>query len=54
MTLSSLFTAWLQQQAATGAGVLAIRPELGGLSLDEAGDSLELFAREVLPVIQKL
>ena len=44
----------LQQQAATGAGVLAIRPELGGLSLDEAGDSLELFAREVLPVIQKL
>src|SRR4030095_13845697 len=42
------------QQAATGAGVLAIRPELGGLSLDEAAEGLELFAREVLPVIHCL
>jgi alkanesulfonate monooxygenase SsuD/methylene tetrahydromethanopterin reductase-like flavin-dependent oxidoreductase (luciferase family) len=44
----------IQQQAATGAGVLAIRPELGGLSLDEAADSLELFSREVLPIVAKL
>lgn len=44
----------VQQQGATGAGVLAIRPELGGLSLDEAADSLDLFAREVLPVVRKL
>jgi alkanesulfonate monooxygenase SsuD/methylene tetrahydromethanopterin reductase-like flavin-dependent oxidoreductase (luciferase family) len=43
-----------QQQAATGAGVLSIRPELGGLSLDEAADSLELFAREVLPTVRQL
>jgi alkanesulfonate monooxygenase SsuD/methylene tetrahydromethanopterin reductase-like flavin-dependent oxidoreductase (luciferase family) len=44
----------IQQHAATGAGVLAIRPELGGMSLDEAADGLALFAREVLPVVQKL
>lgn len=44
----------LQQREATGAGVLSIRPELGGLSLDEAAESLDLFAREVLPVIRKL
>ena len=38
----------------TGAGVLVIRPEMGSMSLQEVGDGLELFAREVLPTVQKL
>jgi alkanesulfonate monooxygenase SsuD/methylene tetrahydromethanopterin reductase-like flavin-dependent oxidoreductase (luciferase family) len=41
----------LSQRAATGAGVLVIRPELGDMSLDEVADGLELFAREVLPTV---
>jgi alkanesulfonate monooxygenase SsuD/methylene tetrahydromethanopterin reductase-like flavin-dependent oxidoreductase (luciferase family) len=41
----------LEQRAACNAGVLVIRPELGRLTLDQVGDSLELFAREVLPVL---
>lgn len=43
----------LRQREASGAGVLIIRPELGGLSLESAAEGLELFAREVLPVVQK-
>jgi alkanesulfonate monooxygenase SsuD/methylene tetrahydromethanopterin reductase-like flavin-dependent oxidoreductase (luciferase family) len=42
------------QQQATGAGVLVIRPEQGNMSLREAGDSMELFAGEVLPAIRAL
>jgi alkanesulfonate monooxygenase SsuD/methylene tetrahydromethanopterin reductase-like flavin-dependent oxidoreductase (luciferase family) len=42
------------QQQATGAGVLVIRPEMGALSLDEVIDGLELFAKEVLPVVHSL
>lgn len=44
----------ISQHAATGAGVLSIRAELGGTSLDQAAANLELFAREVLPVVRKL
>jgi alkanesulfonate monooxygenase SsuD/methylene tetrahydromethanopterin reductase-like flavin-dependent oxidoreductase (luciferase family) len=44
----------VQQQKATGAGVLVIRPEMGSLSLDEVADELDLFAKEVLPVVRKL
>ena len=44
----------VEQQKATGAGVLIIRPEMGSLSLDEVADELALFAREVLPVVRKL
>ena len=42
------------QQRATGAGVLVIRPEMGALGLDEVLDGLELFAKEVLPVVHSL
>jgi alkanesulfonate monooxygenase SsuD/methylene tetrahydromethanopterin reductase-like flavin-dependent oxidoreductase (luciferase family) len=42
------------QQKATGAGVLVIRPEMGSMSLQEVTDGLDLFAREVLPIVQKL
>jgi len=42
------------QQRATGAGMLVIRPEMGNMPLDEVTEGLELFAREVLPVVQKL
>ncbi|MBM2811100.1 MAG: luciferase-like monooxygenase [Chloroflexi bacterium] len=41
----------LRQRHATGAGVLIIRPELGCISMDQAADGLELFAREVLPTV---
>jgi alkanesulfonate monooxygenase SsuD/methylene tetrahydromethanopterin reductase-like flavin-dependent oxidoreductase (luciferase family) len=45
----------LEQRVASGnPGVLVIRPEIGSMSLDEVGDGLELFAREVLPVLRKL
>lgn len=44
----------LDQQRATGAGVVIIRPELGDMSLQEVGDGLELFAREVLPVLRRV
>jgi alkanesulfonate monooxygenase SsuD/methylene tetrahydromethanopterin reductase-like flavin-dependent oxidoreductase (luciferase family) len=44
----------VQQQAACNVGVLIIRPELGASSLDEVAKGLELFAKEVLPVVQKL
>jgi alkanesulfonate monooxygenase SsuD/methylene tetrahydromethanopterin reductase-like flavin-dependent oxidoreductase (luciferase family) len=43
-----------EQQRATNAGVLVIRPEMGNMSLQEAGDGMELFAREVLPAIRDL
>ena len=43
----------LRQRETTGAGVLLIRPEMGGLSLEAAAEGLELFAREVLPVVHK-
>ena len=41
----------LAQQRATGAGMLIIRPELGDMTIQDVGDGLELFAREVLPVL---
>jgi alkanesulfonate monooxygenase SsuD/methylene tetrahydromethanopterin reductase-like flavin-dependent oxidoreductase (luciferase family) len=44
----------IAQQKATGAGVLVVRSELGSISLAEALEGLELFAREVLPVVQRL
>jgi alkanesulfonate monooxygenase SsuD/methylene tetrahydromethanopterin reductase-like flavin-dependent oxidoreductase (luciferase family) len=44
----------IQQQQQTGAGVLVIRPEMGALTLDQVADELELFAKEVLPVIKNL
>ena len=45
----------VEQHAACGRpGVLVIRPEIGSMSLDEVGDGLELFAKEVLPVVRKL
>ncbi len=50
----SLTEAIIAQQKATGAGVLVLRPEMGALSLDEVEDGLELFAREVLPVVRSL
>jgi len=43
----------LHQREVTGAGVVAIRLELGDVNLDEVTDNLELFAREVLPVLRK-
>src|SRR5205814_9408030 len=43
-----------EQQKETKAGVLIIRPEMGNMSLQEAGDGMELFAREVLPAIRDL
>ena len=44
----------IAQQKETGAGVLVIRPEMGSMTLQEVGDGLDLFAREVLPTVQKL
>jgi hypothetical protein len=44
----------IEQQKQTNAGVLVIRPEMGNMSLQEAGDGMELFAREVLPVVRDL
>jgi alkanesulfonate monooxygenase SsuD/methylene tetrahydromethanopterin reductase-like flavin-dependent oxidoreductase (luciferase family) len=45
----------VEQRAACGnPGVLVIRPEIGTMSLQEVGDGLELFAREVLPTVQAL
>ena len=43
-----------RQQQASNAGVLVIRPELGDLSLQEVGDSMELFAREVMPIVHNM
>jgi len=43
----------LEQRKVTGAGVLVIRPEMGNTPLDEVAAGLELFAREVLPVVHK-
>ncbi len=43
----------LHQREVTGAGVVAIRLELGDVDLDEVTGNLELFAREVLPVLRK-
>jgi len=43
----------LHQREVTGAGVVAIRLELGDVDLDEVTDNLELFSREVLPVLRK-
>lgn len=42
----------LEQKRQTGAGVLIIRPEMGALNLDDVADGLDLFAHEVLPVVQ--
>src|SRR5579871_2283550 len=44
----------IAQQKETNAGVLIIRPEMGNMSLQEAGDGMELFAREVLPALRAL
>jgi alkanesulfonate monooxygenase SsuD/methylene tetrahydromethanopterin reductase-like flavin-dependent oxidoreductase (luciferase family) len=44
----------IAQQKATGAGVLVIRNELGSVDVDQALAGLELFAREVLPVVHQL
>ena len=41
-------------RACGNPGVLVIRPEVGFMSLEEVGDGLELFAREVLPVVREL
>ncbi|MEE9157829.1 MAG: LLM class flavin-dependent oxidoreductase [Gammaproteobacteria bacterium] len=43
----------LHQREVTGAGVVAIRLELGDVDLKEVTDSLELFSREVLPVLKR-
>jgi alkanesulfonate monooxygenase SsuD/methylene tetrahydromethanopterin reductase-like flavin-dependent oxidoreductase (luciferase family) len=43
----------LQQRQTCDAGVLVVRPELGGMSLDDVMSRLELFAREVLPAVQR-
>ena len=43
----------LHQREVTGASVVAIRLELGDVDLDEVTGNLELFAREVLPVLKK-
>jgi alkanesulfonate monooxygenase SsuD/methylene tetrahydromethanopterin reductase-like flavin-dependent oxidoreductase (luciferase family) len=43
-----------EQQKQTNAGVLVIRPEMGNMTLQEAGDGMELFAREVLPALRDL
>jgi len=40
------------QRAATGDGVLVIRPEMGDMPLDEVAAGLELFFKEVLPAIR--
>jgi len=50
----SLIKQITEQQKATKAGVLVIRPEMGNMTLQEAGDGMELFAREVLPAIRAL
>jgi len=42
------------QHKATGAGVLVVRNELGSVDVHQALEGLELFAREVLPEVQKL
>jgi len=42
------------QKKATGAGILVIRNEMGPIDLPEALEGLELFAKEVLPIVQKL
>ncbi len=43
----------LHQREVTGAGIIAIRLELGDVDLDEVTENLELFSREVLPVLRK-
>lgn len=44
----------LRQREACNVGTIIIRPEMGTLSLNgEVVDQLELFAREVLPVVHK-
>jgi alkanesulfonate monooxygenase SsuD/methylene tetrahydromethanopterin reductase-like flavin-dependent oxidoreductase (luciferase family) len=42
------------QHKATGAGIMVVRNEVGPVDLGQALEGLELFAREVLPVVQKL
>ena len=51
-TPDSLIETILEQRKACGAGVLIIRPEMANLSMDEVTEGMELFAREVLPVIR--
>lgn len=43
----------LDQRKECDADVLIIRPEMGGMSLEQVAERLELFAREVLPVVQR-
>nr|NIQ79375.1 LLM class flavin-dependent oxidoreductase [Anaerolineae bacterium] len=43
----------LNLRKVTGAGVVAIRLELGDVDLDQVTENLELFSREVLPVLRK-
>ncbi|MPZ13527.1 MAG: LLM class flavin-dependent oxidoreductase [Chloroflexi bacterium] len=43
----------LRQREESNTNVLVIRPEMASLSVDEVTRMMELFAREVLPVIQR-
>ncbi len=43
----------LHQRGVCGANVFVGRPELGAMSMDQVISGLELFAREVLPAVQK-
>jgi hypothetical protein len=52
-TPDSLTEAILSQSKSCNAGVMVIRPEAANLSLDEVAENMELFAREVLPVLHK-
>jgi alkanesulfonate monooxygenase SsuD/methylene tetrahydromethanopterin reductase-like flavin-dependent oxidoreductase (luciferase family) len=52
-TPDTLTEAMLSQAKTANAGVMVIRPEAANLSLDEVADNMELFAREVLPVLHK-
>jgi alkanesulfonate monooxygenase SsuD/methylene tetrahydromethanopterin reductase-like flavin-dependent oxidoreductase (luciferase family) len=44
----------IEQRKTTNAGVLVIRPEMGNMSLQETTQGMELFAKEVLPVLRDL
>ncbi len=50
----SLIQQITEQKKQTNAGVLVIRPEMGNMPLKDVGDGMELFAKEVLPVVRKL
>jgi alkanesulfonate monooxygenase SsuD/methylene tetrahydromethanopterin reductase-like flavin-dependent oxidoreductase (luciferase family) len=52
-TPDTLTEAMLSQANTANAGVMVIRPEAANLSMDEVSDNMELFAREVLPVLHE-